>query len=69
MKNVTINDNGSAYMIQVDGLITGYQTTLGDAWRHIVWMHRIATQSFTVGDKKVPVTDWIEGMKLAGYID
>lgn len=69
MMNVEIYDNGAAFMIMVNGLITKACNSLGDAWRHIVWMHTVASQEFTVGKKSVPVTDWIVGMKKAGYID
>lgn len=66
MPDVTIYDNGSAYMICVDGMIVTYKNSLGDAWRHIVWMYRIATQHFTVDG--MPVTDWIDRMKKNGYL-
>jgi hypothetical protein len=48
--NVKINDNGAAFMIEVNGLITSHHSTLGGAWRHIEWMYRIASQQFTVGE-------------------
>ena len=67
--NVTIRDNGSAYMISVDGLIVAHKSSLGEAWRHVVWMHRIATQEFTVGLKCVPVKVWIDAMLKAGYLE
>ena len=69
MSNVMINDNGAAFMIEVNGLIVAHFNTLGDAWKHIEWMYRIATQTFTVGKKETIVTDWIDGMKKAGYLD
>ena len=69
MMNVEVHDNGAAFMIQVDGLIVKACNSLGDAWRHIKWMHEVASQQFTVGGKNVPVEDWIKGMKKAGYID
>ena len=56
-------------MITVDGLQVKPCSSLGDAWRYIVWMYRVASQNFTVGKNKVPVLDWIEGMKKAGYLD
>lgn len=67
--NVKIVDNGNAYVIYVDGLIVAHTSTLGDAWRHIVWMHRVATQHFTVGEHKMDVEDWIYMMERAGYLD
>lgn len=69
MQNVTILDNGACFMIQVDGLSVKPCSSLADAWRHIVWMYEVASQKFTVGKKAVPVLDWIDGMKKAGYLD
>jgi hypothetical protein len=69
MGNVRITDNGSAYMISVNGLIVTYKSTLGDAWRHIVWMHQVASQEFTVGENQLPVKEWIEHMKAVGFIE
>ncbi len=69
MPNVTIYDNGACFMIQVNGLSVKPCSSLGDAWRHIEWMHRVASQKFTVGKKEIPVTEWIDGMKKAGYLD
>lgn len=68
MANVKIHDNGAAFCIMVDGLIVHACNSLGDAWRHIEWMYRIASQKFTVGEKRVPVVEWISGMKKAGYL-
>lgn len=72
--NVTIEDNGAAYLIVVSTttcgrMVVAYTTTLGDAWRHIEWLYRVETQHFTVGAKKIPVTEWLQGMKMAGYLD
>lgn len=72
--NVTIEDNGATYLIVVktgadDRLIVGYKSSLGEAWEHIVWLYRIECQDFTVGKKEIPVTEWIDGMKKAGYLD
>ena len=69
MMNVRVHDNGAAFMILVNGLTVKACSSLGDAWRHIKWMHDVASQQFTVGTKEVAVEDWIEGMKKAGYID
>ena len=67
--NVRIYDNGSAFCIMVNGLIVETKNSLGDAWRHIQWMYEIASQDFTVGEKKIPVRQWLKGMMKAGYID
>jgi hypothetical protein len=69
MMNVRIIDNGSAYVVSVNGLITSAHNSLGNAWKHIEWMYRVASQKFTVGEKEVPVTEWIAGMRKAGYLD
>jgi len=69
MTNVTISDSGSGYIILVDGLIVAWKTTLGEAWKHLVWMHRVAGQSFTVGNGKTPVKIWIERMIQIGYLN
>lgn len=72
--NVSIDDNGAAFLVVINNgtsgrLVVAAFQTLGDAWRHIVWMYKIESQSFTVGKKEVPVKDWIAGMKMCGYID
>ena len=72
--NVRIEDNGAAYLIVVNKgtnnrFVVCSKSSLGVAWKHIEWMYKIETQSFTVGKKQVPVTDWIEGMKKAGYLE
>lgn len=72
--NVRIEDNGATYLIVVNAgteqrFVVGYKSSLGDAWRHIEWMYRIECQEFTVGKKEIPVVDWIDGMKKAGYLD
>jgi hypothetical protein len=72
--NVRIEDNGAAYLIVVNKgtnnrFVVCSKSSLGEAWKHIEWMYKIETQSFTVGKKQVPVTDWIEGMKKAGYLE
>ena len=72
--NVDIEDNGAVYLIVInkgtqDRCVAGYTHTLGEAWNHIVWMYRCENQEFTVGEKKIPVVDWLEGMFKAGYID
>lgn len=69
MANITIADNGAAYLILTDGLITSAHRSLGDAWRHIEWMYAVASQKFTVGPAKRPVKNWIDGMQKAGYLD
>lgn len=67
--NITVYDNGAAYMVEVDGLIVKACSSLGDAWRHIQWMYEVASQEFTVGQKRVPVRQWLVGMMKAGYLD
>lgn len=72
--NVSIDDNGAGYLIVInkgtsERFVVCALNTLGEAWRHIEWMYRIESQEFTVGEKQIPVTDWIAGMMVAGYID
>lgn len=69
MSNVRIQDNGAAFLVCVDGLITSAHNTLGGAWRHIEWMYAVASQRFTVGEKETPVREWLQGMHRAGYLD
>lgn len=69
MMNVKVHDNGAAFMIMVNELAVKACSSLGDAWRHIEWMYKVASQQFTVGPKEVPVEDWIEGLKKAGFLD
>ena len=66
MQNVSIYYNGACYIIQVNGLSVKPCQSLGDAWRHIVWMYEVASQRFTVGKKEVFVDDWIDAMKKSG---
>ena len=72
--NVSIDDNGAGYLIVINkGTSERFAVcafnTLGDAWRHIQWMYEIESQEFTVGEKKIPVRQWLAGMMKAGYID
>ena len=67
--NVRIHDNGAAFCVMVNGLIVCAKSSLGAAWRHIQWMHEVASQNFTVGKKEIPVRVWLEGMMKAGYLD
>lgn len=72
--NVSIEANGATYLIVINKgsdmrLVVGCESSLGKAWERIKWMYQIESQEFTVGKKNVPVTEWIEGMKKAGYID
>ena len=69
MNNVTIYDNGAGYMICINNMIVHHCSSLGNAWRHIIWMYRIASQEFTVGKDKVPVKIWMRKMYDAGYLD
>lgn len=69
MQNVRIHDNGAAFLVTVDGLITSAHSSLGDAWRHIEWMYRIACQDFTVGISKTPAFEWVTNMHKQGYLN
>lgn len=69
MANVRVYDNGAAFCVTVDGLITSAHNTLGGAWRHIEWMYAVASQRFTVGESETPVKEWINNMRKAGYLD
>lgn len=69
MPNVTIYDNGAAFCVCVNGMITSAHKSLGDAWRHIEWMYAVASQRFTVGKEETPVREWINNMHKAGYLD
>ena len=69
MPNIRIRDNGAAFLIVVDGLTVSAFNTLGGAWKHIEWMYAVASQRFTVGERKVPVREWLHGMKKAGFMD
>lgn len=69
MMNVTISDNGCAYVVMVNGLIVHACSSLGSAWRHVQWMRDVATQNFTVGDNKIPVEEWLTHMKKLGFLD
>ena len=72
--NVSIDDNGSAFLVVINNdtserFVVGAFNTLGEAWKHIEWMYQIESQEFTVGNKGISVTEWIDGMKKAGYLD
>lgn len=61
--NVTIYDNGAGFGVMVDNLMVAHFRALGDAWRHIEWMYKVAQQEFTVSDKKTPVKQWVENVQ------
>ena len=72
--NVSIDDNGAGFLVVINNgtserFVVGVFNTLGKAWRHIEWMCQIESQEFTVGKKEIPVTEWIDRMKKAGYLD
>lgn len=67
--NVTIYDNGTCFMVCVNGLITCGFKSLGGAWNHIAWMYKVASQNFTVGKKKIPVKEWLENGIKYGYLE
>lgn len=69
LPNITIDDRAERFRISVNGLIVSAHNTLGGAWKHIAWMHRVAGQKFTVGKKEIPVEQWIDGMEKAGMLD
>ena len=69
MANVDIWDNGACFMVTVDGLCVEGFSTLGLAWNHIAWMHRVASQEFTCGKKAVPVREWLEHMVAIGFME
>lgn len=72
--NVSIEDNGASFLIVInkgtdDRFVIGAENSLGNAWKRIEWLYKIESQEFTVGMKEIPVTEWIGGMKKAGYLD
>lgn len=69
MHHVTTHDNGAAFCVCMDGLVIAAFSTLGAAWKHIVWMHTIASQQFVVGPNKTPVREWMAAMYRAGWMD
>lgn len=71
--NVSIDDNGAAFLVVINKgtdqrFVVSAFSSLYQAWKHIEWMYRIETQEFTVGAKDIPVEQWINGMKQAGYL-
>lgn len=69
LHNVRVHDNGAAFLVMVDGMITSHHNSLGNAWRHIQWMYEIASQEFTVGANEIPVKQWLVGMMEQGFIE
>lgn len=78
--NVTIEDNGAAYLVVVrhnsnddSRFVVAIKNSLGDAWRHIQRMYEIENQLFyirkKVTGKLVRVDEWIDAMKHAGYLE
>ena len=72
--NVRIEDNGAVFLLVINNkseqrFVMSAHHSLGDAWRQICWLYQIESQDFTVGKKEIPVTEWIKGMKQAGYIE
>lgn len=72
--NVSIDDNGSAFLLVMSNdseqrFVISSHKSLADAWRQICWIYQIESQDFTVGKKEIPVTEWIKGMKQAGYVE
>lgn len=72
--NVSIDDNGTAFLVVINNgtserLVVAAFRTLAEAWARIEWMYRIEQQEFTVGKKDIPVIEWIDGMRKAGYLE
>ena len=72
--NVRIDDNGSAFLLVINNaseqrFVISTHKSLGEAWRAIKWLYQIESQEFTVGNKEIPVKEWINGMEQAGYIE
>lgn len=69
LPNVRIVDNGAAFLISVDGIAVSAHNSLGGAWRHIEWMHAVASQCFTVGERKMHIKEWLKHMYDNGCLD
>lgn len=69
MNNVQIKDNGAAFLVTVNGTITSAHSSLGDAWRHIEWMYKVAQQQFTVGPQQTPVKAWLDISYKNGFLE
>ena len=69
MTKVKVYDNGAAFCVTVNGIIVDAFSTLGAAWNRIAWMYRIASQEFVVGDKEIPVKEWLEAGIKNGFLD
>ena len=67
--NVKVIDNGSAFCVSMNGITVSAHNSLGGAWNHIAWMYRVASQNFTVGDKKIPVKEWLENGIKFGWLE
>ena len=67
--NVTVRDNGICFMVCVNGLMICRFNSLGSAWNYIAWLHRVVHQNFTVGEKKIPVKEWLENGIKYGYLE
>lgn len=72
---VAVEDNGAAFLVVVnpgtdERLVVNAFSCLASAWEHIEWMYKIESQEFLVkGRKLVPVAEWVDGMKKAGFLD
>ena len=69
MTKVKVYDNGAAFCVTVNGIIVDAFNSLAGAWNRIAWMYRVAQQEFVVGDKEVPVKEWVEGAIKMGFLD
>lgn len=72
---VAVEDNGETFIVVVnpgtdERLVINAFSCLASAWKHIEWMYKIESQEFLVkGSRLVPVAEWVEGMRKAGYLD
>lgn len=72
---VAVEDNGAAFIVVVnpgtdERLVINAFSCLASAWKHIEWMYKIESQEFLVKcGKLVPVAEWVDGMKKAGFLD
>lgn len=72
---VAVEDNGAAFIVVVnpgtdERLVINAFSCLPSAWKHIEWMYKIESQEFLVKEGKlVPVSEWVDGMRKAGFLD
>lgn len=72
---VAVEDNGAAFIVVVnpgtdERLVINAFSCLASAWKHIEWMYKIESQEFLVkGSRLVPVAEWVDDMRKAGFLD